>query len=225
MTAYPFVTYYITDISCNVLTFQNSCVVSWSCVISELSCHFYFTLCIRRGRDSEFGKYNNSVFGCSVFGPRVGNRKRKVYIRPWRCRRHVPAKRLFTFSGLPRHYIPEDRTLHNHSCENLSSYKITFVTSAVLCTGWVLSEVPFIPHAWISVAGPAGRSIAHAVSRRLPTAASRVRARVLSCGNCGGQSGTGAGFLRVLRFPLPFFIPPVAPQSPSSSSGAGTVGQ
>jgi hypothetical protein len=32
---------------------------------------------------------------------------------------------------------------------------------------------------------------------------------------CGGQSGTEAGFLRVLRFPLPIFIPPVAPQSPS----------
>jgi hypothetical protein len=33
---------------------------------------------------------------------------------------------------------------------------------------------------------------------------------------CGGQSGAGAGFLRVLRFPLPIFIPPIAPQSPSS---------
>jgi hypothetical protein len=31
-----------------------------------------------------------------------------------------------------------------------------------------------------------------------------------------GQSGAGAGFLRVLRFPLPIFIPPIAPQSPSS---------
>jgi hypothetical protein len=32
---------------------------------------------------------------------------------------------------------------------------------------------------------------------------------------CGGQSGAGAGFLRVLRFPLPIFIPQIAPQSPS----------
>jgi hypothetical protein len=38
----------------------------------------------------------------------------------------------------------------------------------------------------------------------------------MSCGICGGQSGTWAGFLRVLRFPLPIFIPPVAPQSLSS---------
>jgi hypothetical protein len=49
-----------------------------------------------------------------------------------------------------------------------------------------------------------------------PTAAARVRARVWSCGICGGQCGAGADFLRVLRFPLPIFIPPIAPQSPSS---------
>jgi hypothetical protein len=61
-----------------------------------------------------------------------------------------------------------------------------------------------------------GRAIAQAVSRWLPTAAARVRARVCSCGICGGQSGAGLGFLRVLRFPLPIFIPPISPQSPSS---------
>jgi hypothetical protein len=32
---------------------------------------------------------------------------------------------------------------------------------------------------------------------------------------CAGQSGAGAGFLRVLWFPLPIFIPPIAPQSSS----------
>jgi hypothetical protein len=48
-----------------------------------------------------------------------------------------------------------------------------------------------------------GRAAAQAVSGRLPTAAARVQARVRSCGICGGQSGTGEGFLRVLRFPLP----------------------
>jgi hypothetical protein len=31
-------------------------------------------------------------------------------------------------------------------------------------------------------------------------------------GFCGGQSGAGAGFLRVLQFPLPNFIPPIAPK-------------
>jgi hypothetical protein len=61
-----------------------------------------------------------------------------------------------------------------------------------------------------------GRAIAQAVSRWLPTAAARVRARVWSSGIYGGQSGAGAGFLRVLRFPLPKpFIPSTSPSSQS----------
>jgi hypothetical protein len=58
-----------------------------------------------------------------------------------------------------------------------------------------------------------GRAIAEVVNRWLPTAAAGVRAPVRSCGIYGGQSGTGAGFFQVLRFPLPIFIPPIAPQS------------
>jgi hypothetical protein len=61
-----------------------------------------------------------------------------------------------------------------------------------------------------------GYAIAQAVFRRLPTTAARVRAQVKSCGICGGQSGNGAGFLRVLRFPLPILIPLTAPHSSSS---------
>jgi hypothetical protein len=57
--------------------------------------------------------------------------------------------------------------------------------------------------------------LAQAVSRLLPTAAVRVRARFRSCGICGGKSGTGAGFFWVLRFPLPIHIPPIPPQSSS----------
>jgi hypothetical protein len=41
---------------------------------------------------------------------------------------------------------------------------------------------------------PKGRAMAQAVSRRLPTAEARVRSRVIPCGICGGQSGTGTGF-------------------------------
>jgi hypothetical protein len=49
-----------------------------------------------------------------------------------------------------------------------------------------------------------------------PTAAARVRDQVRSCGICGGQSSAGAGFLRVLPFPLPILIPPTASHSSSS---------
>jgi hypothetical protein len=67
--------------------------------------------------------------------------------------------------------------------------------------------------------------MAQAVSRRLPTAVAWVRARVRSYVICGGQSGTGEGFIRVLRFPLPIFIPPIAPQSSSSIIWVGTISQ
>jgi hypothetical protein len=66
-----------------------------------------------------------------------------------------------------------------------------------------------------------GRTVAQAVSRWLLTAAARVRVRA-TCGVCGGQSGIGAGFLWVLRFPLSI-IPPISPSS--YSPGAGTIGQ
>jgi hypothetical protein len=56
-------------------------------------------------------------------------------------------------------------------------------------------------------------SLTQAVSRRLPTAEAQVRSHFSSCGICDGHSGTMASFLRVLRFPLPFRIPPVAPHS------------
>jgi hypothetical protein len=60
-----------------------------------------------------------------------------------------------------------------------------------------------------------GGAIAQAVSHRLPTTGVQVRAQVMSCGICSGQSGTRAGFLPVLWFPLPIFIPPTGPHSSS----------
>jgi hypothetical protein len=48
----------------------------------------------------------------------------------------------------------------------------------------------------------AGGAIAKTISRCLPTAVARVRFRIRSCGIYGGQSGTRAGFLQLLRFPL-----------------------
>jgi hypothetical protein len=56
------------------------------------------------------------------------------------------------------------------------------------------------------------RARAQAVSRRLPTTAALVRAQVRSYGIYGGQSSTGAGFLRVV-------IPPTASHSPSVVRG------
>jgi hypothetical protein len=47
-----------------------------------------------------------------------------------------------------------------------------------------------------------------AVSRRPLTAESRVRAWVNPSGIYGGHSGTGTGFLRVLRFSPVNVIPP-----------------
>jgi hypothetical protein len=38
-----------------------------------------------------------------------------------------------------------------------------------------------------------------------------VRPQDGSCGICGAQTITGAGSLRVLRFPTSVFIPPTAP--------------
>jgi hypothetical protein len=56
-----------------------------------------------------------------------------------------------------------------------------------------------------------GRGISQAVCHPLPTAAARVRSQVISCMIRGGQSGTGMGFLRALRFPLPILIQPTPP--------------
>jgi hypothetical protein len=72
-------------------------------------------------------------------------------------------------------------------------------------------------------AGWWGRAITQEVSRWLPTAAARVRARVWQVGFVlDNISAAGAGSLQVLRFPLPIFIPPNSPSS--QSPWAGTLG-
>jgi hypothetical protein len=68
-----------------------------------------------------------------------------------------------------------------------------------------------------------GRVIVQTVSHRLPTAAVRVRVQLKLCGICGGQSDIGAGFVLVLRFPLPIFIPLTSPPSSSSSSSSSSI--
>jgi hypothetical protein len=56
-----------------------------------------------------------------------------------------------------------------------------------------------------------GRAIVQGISHRLPTTVAWVWSQVKSCGICGGQSGTGAGCLQTLQFPLPVLIPPNTP--------------
>jgi hypothetical protein len=53
-----------------------------------------------------------------------------------------------------------------------------------------------------------GHATAQAVSGWL-----RPGFNLRSGGICGGQNATGAGFMRVLPFPLPILIPPTAPHS------------
>jgi hypothetical protein len=67
-----------------------------------------------------------------------------------------------------------------------------------------------------------GRAIPEVVSRWLPTAAVLSSRLGLASEICGGQSGVVAGFLRVLRFPLPKpFILPTSPlsQTPGTVNG------
>jgi hypothetical protein len=97
-----------------------------------------------------------------------------------------------------RHFLHNDFPFRIHGTEKYKSI-------ATRC----LQAERILPLQW-------DRAIAQAVIHGLPTAAARVRARVWSCGICGGQSGAGTGFLQVLRLTLPIFIPPIAPQSPSS---------
>jgi hypothetical protein len=65
---------------------------------------------------------------------------------PWRRRQHVLPKHLLTFNG-HNGCISEDRTLHNHCCENFVSYIIlpTFpmLPLAIVCaTNWRRSTQP-----------------------------------------------------------------------------------
>jgi hypothetical protein len=94
----------------------------------------------------------------------------------------------FYFQRTTPRYIPDDRTLQNHRCENLKSYIYTCILRL-------------------------RRVIAQAARRRLTTATALVRPQLSLCGIGGGQSDTGAGFLPVLRFPLPILTPPTAPYS------------
>jgi hypothetical protein len=85
----------------------------------------------------------------------------------------------------------------------------TFYTENCRSVGLILMLATYLLLYLNTRANIWGRAVAQAVSRWLPTAAALVRVRA-ACGVYGGQNGTGAGFLRVLRFPLPIIIPPIS---------------
>jgi hypothetical protein len=69
------------------------------------------------------------------------------------------------------------------------------------------------------------RAIAQAVSRRLPTATAQVRARVRSCGICGGQMELGQVFSEYYGFPCQFSFHRLLYIHHHLSSAAGTIGR
>jgi hypothetical protein len=69
-----------------------------------------------------------------------------------------------------------------------------------------------------------GRAIAEAVSRWLPTAAARVRARVWQVGYVVDKMALGQVFSEYFGFPCqPHFIPSASPSS--QPPGTSTIGQ
>jgi hypothetical protein len=106
--------------------------------------------------------------------------------------------------------------------KQISQYAITARVFSFCCHALSLSMSDLT---W-SNADHYGRAISQAASCQLPTMSAQVRAQVKSCGVCGGQSGTGAGFLRVRRFPVQFsFRRLFHIHHYHLSSGVGTMGQ
>jgi hypothetical protein len=109
------------------------------------------------------------------------------------------------------------------TCERFSqvSYHRYNRNSLTLRNRLVTHFLPFLPAQFLESNIFSGHQTTQAVSRRLSTAAVRVRSQVRSCRICGGQSGNGVGFLLTFCFPLPILIPPNASYS---SFGAGAIG-
>jgi hypothetical protein len=58
-----------------------------------------------------------------------------------------------------------------------------------------------------------GYATAQVISPKLLTVVTWFHPQVTPCMLCGRLSGTSAGFLQALWFPLPILIPPTAPHS------------
>jgi hypothetical protein len=99
-----------------------------------------------------------------------------------------------------------------YTCKKTASFPFPIPTSTMACLNWSAVDNQLTNRPFRS---SSGQSL---VSHRGGPGSRPGRA----CGICGEQSGTGAGFLWVLRFPLPIITPPISPWS--SSPGASTIG-
>jgi hypothetical protein len=57
-------------------------------------------------------------------------RQASILLRPWRWRWYIPSKHQWTLTDYTA-FIPVDSTLHNHRCENLKSYIISYISHIV----------------------------------------------------------------------------------------------
>jgi hypothetical protein len=91
----------------------------------------------------------------------------------------------------------------SNNADSLASVLMSLPAGDCLATPHYRNQAAIPDSHWLSATTDGSRAIAQAVSRWLPTSAVRGSRPGRHVGFCGGQSGAGADFLRVLRFPLP----------------------
>jgi hypothetical protein len=74
--------------------------------------------------------HENAYNGCCILSELQNNREyyfqgRRIRWTKWK--RHVPPKRRLTFNVSTRRCVQEERTLHNHWCENLKAYFLLLI--------------------------------------------------------------------------------------------------
>jgi hypothetical protein len=183
-----------------------------------------YSLHTQGGRESQVSQSIYRLVLCRLFHPEDGSNPFCRTIRR-RTQEHGTRHTLLFQSGFRKLHssgklaettVP--RQLVQHSCEdNIKTDIPTTWTGSnsqhVLCKPALRTSAVALDQLSHYQVSNNGRAIVQAVSLRLPTATARVRAHFRSCGICGEQSGTGAGFHRVLGLPLPILFPPTAPHS------------
>jgi hypothetical protein len=120
------------------------------------------------------------------------------------------------FHRTTRRYIPEDRILQTqarfkYSCHDERANRTQTISSICCNLSFICNEFRFAclsVSLAVSISTDPTCALSQAVSRRLPTAAARVRSM---WDLWWTKWQWGASFLLVIRFPLPTVIPPTAP--------------